>query len=58
MWKLSKAMMIVSFVLVLVCLCASIWMTSVLKDTTSYLITAVFALAAVWLGFNLFRKSL
>ncbi|MBR3093133.1 MAG: hypothetical protein IKG99_08940 [Bacteroidaceae bacterium] len=56
MWKLSKAMMIVSFVLVLVCLVASIWMTSVLKDTTSYLITAVFALAVVWLGINLFKK--
>lgn len=49
-------MMIVSFVLVLVCLVASIWMTSVLKDTTSYLITAVFALAVVWLGINLFKK--
>ncbi|MBR3455608.1 MAG: hypothetical protein IKH26_09825 [Bacteroidaceae bacterium] len=56
MWKLSKAMMILSFVLVLVCLGASIWMTSVLKDTTSYLITGIFALAAVWLGINLFRK--
>lgn len=56
MWKLSKAMMILSFVLVLICLGASIWMTSVLKDTTSYLITGIFALAAVWLGINLFRK--
>ena len=49
-------MIIVSFVLVLVCLVASIWMTSVLKDRTSYLITAVFALAVVWLGINLFKK--
>ena len=49
--------MVVSFVLVLVCLAASIWMTSVLKDTTSYLTTAVFAMAAVWLGLNLFRKK-
>lgn len=56
MWKISKTMMIISFILVLVCLGASIWMTSVLKDNSSLLITIIFALAAVWLGINLFRK--
>ena len=56
MWKISKTMMIISFILVLVCLGASIWMTSVLKDSSSLLITIIFALAAVWLGINQFRK--
>lgn len=56
MWKLSKIMLFVSFVLVLVCLGASIWVATVLKDTTSYLIVTIFALAAIWLGINMFRK--
>lgn len=55
-WKASRWMTIISFILILVCLGCSVWMSWVLRDVYSYIITAFFAIAAIWLGLGAFRK--
>ena len=45
--------MILSLVFVTVCLCASVWMSYVLRDVVSYVMTAVFLVACVWLVYCL-----
>ena len=44
--------MILSLIFIIVGLGASIWLYTVLKDTTSIIMMAVFLVAMVWYGFN------
>ena len=53
MWNINKTIMILSLVFVTVCLCASVWMSYVLRDVVSYVMTAVFLVACVWLVYCL-----
>ena len=52
MEKLKKIFMITSLLFILVCFGASIWLYTVLTDTMSIIIMAIFFLALVWFGFN------
>lgn len=52
MEKLKKIFMITSLLFILVCFGASIWLYTVLPDTMSIIIMAIFFLALVWFGFN------
>ncbi|MBO7592222.1 MAG: hypothetical protein J6T00_02485 [Bacteroidaceae bacterium] len=52
MEKLRKIFMILSLVFILIGFGASIWLYTVLQDTTSIIIMAVFLLALIWYGFN------
>ena len=54
--KLNKIVLVASLVFCIVCLAASIWMASVLRDTASYTMTVIFLLAAIWLGVNVWRS--
>lgn len=54
--KLNRIVLVVSLVFCVLCLGASIWMASVLRDTASYTMTAIFLLATMWLGVNVWRS--
>ncbi|MBO7580547.1 MAG: hypothetical protein J6T38_03385 [Bacteroidaceae bacterium] len=56
MEKLKKTFMILSLVFIIVGFGASVWLYTVLPDTTSIVMMAVFLIAMVWYGFNV--KSL
>lgn len=45
-------MLICSLVASVICLGMSIYMSVVLRDTTSYTMTLLFLIAVVWLGVN------
>ena len=52
MEQLKKIFMITSLLFIVVCFGASIWLYTVLPDTMSIIIMAIFFLALVWFGFN------
>ena len=52
MEKLKKTFMILSFVFIIIGFGASIWLYTVLRDTTSIIMMAVFLVALIWFGFN------
>jgi hypothetical protein len=56
MEKLKKTFMILSLVFIIVGFGASVWLYTVLRDTTSIIMMVVFLIAMVWYGFNV--KSL
>lgn len=53
MGNLSKLMMWLSFVLVIICFGASLWMAFVLKDNMSYMMAGIFFIAIIWIALNL-----
>ena len=60
MEKLKKIFMVLSLVFILIGFGASIWLYSVLQDTTSIIMMVVFLIALIWFGFNvknLFRQD-
>ena len=56
MENLKKTFMILSLIFIIVGFAASVWLYTVLKDTTSIIMMAVFFIAMVWYVFNV--KSL
>ena len=54
--QLNKWVLITSLVFCIVCLIGSIWMASVLRDSTSYVMTVIFVLAVIWLAVNVWRS--
>ena len=52
MEKLRKIFMILSLVFILIGFGASIWLYTVLQDTTSIILMVVFLFALIWYGFN------
>lgn len=52
MEKLKKTFMILSLLFIVVGFGASVWLYTVLQDTTSMIMMAVFLIAMVWYGFN------
>ena len=52
MEKLKKTFMILSLIFIIVGFGASVWLYTVLSDTTSIIMMAVFLIAMVWYGFN------
>jgi hypothetical protein len=52
MEKLKKIFMVLSLVFILIGFGASIWLYTVLHDTTSIIMMAVFLVALIWYGFN------
>ena len=56
MEKLKKTFMILSLIFIIVGFGASVWLYTVLSDTTSIIMMVVFLIAMVWYGFNV--KSL
>ena len=52
MEKLRKIFMILSLVFILIGFGASIWLYTVLQDTSSIILMVVFLLALIWYGFN------
>ena len=55
--KLNKILLIISLAFCTICLGASIWMASVLHDSMSYGIVAIFAIGIVWLLLSMFRRK-
>ncbi len=55
MGNLSKLMMWLSFVFVVICFGASLWMAYVLKDNMSYMMSGIFFIAGIWLALNLYN---
>ena len=56
MENLKKTFMILSLIFIIVGFAASVWLYTVLSDTTSIIMMVVFLIAMVWYGFNV--KSL
>lgn len=54
--RLNRIVLILSLVFCILCLAGSIWMASVLRDTTSYTMAVIFLLATIWLGVNVWRS--
>lgn len=52
MERFKNFFVIVSFVFIAIGFCASVWLYTVLHDTTSIVMLVVFFLALVWYGFN------
>ena len=52
MEKLKKTFMILSHIFIIVGFGASVWLYTVLSDTTSIIMMVVFLIAMVWYGFN------
>lgn len=50
--NLKKVFMILSLIFIVVGFGASVWLYTVLHDTTSIVMMAVFLIAMVWYGFN------
>ena len=55
MEKTKKLFMTISFVVLLIGLCAGVWMYSVLKDSTSLIIVVLLFLAVIWYGLNVYN---
>jgi hypothetical protein len=55
MEKLKKIFMILSFVFIIIGFGASIWLYTVLQDSTSIIMMVVFFVALIWFGFNVKR---
>jgi|GEM_PF-2436036 len=55
--NISRKILIASLVACIICLCCSVWMASVLKDSQSWFIVLFFAVATAWLGWNVFRGA-
>ena len=55
MERLKKIFMVLSLVFILIGFGASIWLYTVLRDTTSIIMMAVFLVALIWYGFNVKR---
>jgi len=52
MENLKKTFMILSLIFIIVGFAASVWLYTVLSDTTSIIMMVVFLIAMVWYGFN------
>ena len=52
MERLKKIFMVLSLVFILIGFGASIWLYTVLHDTTYIIMMAVFLVALIWYGFN------
>lgn len=52
MERFKNIFMIASFVFIAIGFGASVWLYTVLHDTTSIVMMAVFLLALIWYGFN------
>jgi hypothetical protein len=52
MERLKKIFMVLSLVFILIGFGASVWLYTVLKDTTSIVMMSVFFIALIWYGFN------
>ena len=52
MERLKKIFMVLSLVFILIGFGVSIWLYTVLRDTTSIIMMAVFLVALIWYGFN------
>ena len=52
MERLKKIFMVLSLVFILIGFGASIWLYTILRDTTSIIMMAVFLVALIWYGFN------
>ncbi|MBP3214366.1 MAG: hypothetical protein J6M19_05975 [Bacteroidaceae bacterium] len=52
MEKLKKIFMLLSLLFIVLCFGASIWLYTILPDTTSIVIMVIFFLALIWFGFN------
>ena len=52
MEKLKKTFMVLSLVFILIGFGASIWLYSVLQDTTSIIMMVLFLVGLIWFGFN------
>lgn len=57
MKNFSHTFQVCSFIFCSLCLAGAIWMASVLRDTGSWCMEAILAVAAVWLALNVFRKQ-
>lgn len=55
MEKVRKIFMVLSLVFIALGFGASVWLYTVLHDTTSIIMMAVFLIALVWYGFNVKR---
>lgn len=55
MEKTKKLLMTISFIVLIIGLCAGVWMYSVLKDSTSLIIVVLLFLAVIWYGFNVYN---
>ena len=59
MERLKKIFMVMSLVFIVLCFGASVWLYSVLKDSTSMVIMAVLFVAMIWYALNvrsIFKK--
>lgn len=50
--KLKKIFMVLSLIFIAVGFGASVWLYTVLKDTSSIIIMVVFFVALLWYGYN------
>ncbi|MDO5761575.1 MAG: hypothetical protein Q4P12_02825 [Bacteroidales bacterium] len=60
MERLKKIFMVMSLVFIVLCFGASVWLYSVLKDSTSMVIMAVLFVAMIWYALNvrsIFKKE-
>ena len=60
MERLKKIFMVMSLVFIVLCFGASVWLYSVLKDSTSMVIMAVVFVAMIWSALNvrsIFKKE-
>jgi len=55
--NMNHTFQICSFIFCCLCLAGAVWMASVLRDTTSWGMVAILAVAAIWLAINVFRKQ-
>lgn len=60
MERLKKIFMVMSLVFIVLCFGASVWLYSVLKDSTSMVIMEVLFVAMIWYALNvrsIFKKE-
>lgn len=60
MERIKKIFMVMSLVFIVLCFGASVWLYSVLKDSTSMVIMAVLFVAMIWYALNvrsIFKKE-
>lgn len=54
--KCQKVLMILSLVFMVLCLIATIWVASVLHDSSMYLYSVVFVLAIIWFSITIYKS--
>ncbi len=55
--RLNKTLLMISLIFEVICLVASIWVSTILKDGVSYMMVAIFAAAVIFTSVTILKSK-